>query len=461
MLAGLMAKALALLGETPSPLRARLLARRGGEMLDLDIAGRRAATTEALAIARAVGDPSDLSYVLDAHFMALWSADRLDERTAIADEMLELSEAEGDLERCHQAHHWRMMCDFERGDIAAARTEIDAQVRIAEELRQPLQHWYATVAQAMLEISQGRLTEGERLAEEGMAIGQGLAPVALETYVLQLGIIRREQARLAEIESFLTSAVEAVPHPGVGAILAGLLTELGNTEPAREVLVAGARDGFVFPDDQVRLYALFLLAECCHLLGLEDPARRLLVVLSPYGARNVVVPLVTTAGAVDHAVGLLYAVTGDHEAAIARLEAAVEMNARMGAAPARARSQLELARLLASRSAADHERAGELLRDADDTAARLGLVAVGAAVAAARAAVKTPRGVRGPGGWLTTREADVLRLIALGKSNREIAADLFIAEKTVRNHVSNVFAKLHVADRTQAALYAVRNDLVP
>jgi NarL family two-component system response regulator LiaR len=61
---------------------------------------------------------------------------------------------------------------------------------------------------------------------------------------------------------------------------------------------------------------------------------------------------------------------------------------------------------------------------------------------------------------LTTRELEVLRLIASGRSNKEIAADLVLSEKTVKTHVSNILAKLHLADRTQAALYAVRQRLV-
>ncbi|MFG1947573.1 response regulator [Nonomuraea sp. NPDC048826] len=60
---------------------------------------------------------------------------------------------------------------------------------------------------------------------------------------------------------------------------------------------------------------------------------------------------------------------------------------------------------------------------------------------------------------LTDREREVLKLIAAGRSNREIARDLAVAEKTVKTHVSNVLMKLGVQDRTQAALYAVRHDL--
>jgi NarL family two-component system response regulator LiaR len=60
---------------------------------------------------------------------------------------------------------------------------------------------------------------------------------------------------------------------------------------------------------------------------------------------------------------------------------------------------------------------------------------------------------------LTARELEVLRLVAQGQSNQRIANLLFISETTVRSHVSNILNKLHLASRTQAALYALREGL--
>jgi DNA-binding NarL/FixJ family response regulator len=60
---------------------------------------------------------------------------------------------------------------------------------------------------------------------------------------------------------------------------------------------------------------------------------------------------------------------------------------------------------------------------------------------------------------LTDREQEVLQLIANGMNNREIAETLVISEKTVKTHVSNILSKLHLDDRTQAAIYALRHGL--
>ncbi len=62
---------------------------------------------------------------------------------------------------------------------------------------------------------------------------------------------------------------------------------------------------------------------------------------------------------------------------------------------------------------------------------------------------------------LTPRELEILKLIAAGMSNKVISGTLFVSEKTVKTHVSNILSKLGLSDRTQAAIYALRHNMVP
>jgi len=107
---------------------------------------------------------------------------------------------------------------------------------------------------------------------------------------------------------------------------------------------------------------------------------------------------------------------------------------------------------------------GYLLKDteADELRRAIKAAAAGQVQLSPKAAARLMREVRAPDSpeALTEREVDVLRLLAQGQANKQIAGNLRIGEKTVKTHVSNILAKLGVPSRTQAALYAVRIGLV-
>ncbi len=78
---------------------------------------------------------------------------------------------------------------------------------------------------------------------------------------------------------------------------------------------------------------------------------------------------------------------------------------------------------------------------------------------AATGAKSAGRETTAPASDLTDRELEVIRAVAQGKSNQEIAQQFFISEKTVKTHISHILAKLGLKDRTQLAIFAIRNDL--
>jgi DNA-binding NarL/FixJ family response regulator len=84
--------------------------------------------------------------------------------------------------------------------------------------------------------------------------------------------------------------------------------------------------------------------------------------------------------------------------------------------------------------------------------------ACSASLSTTRITVARPQ-CQDPAAEPTDREREVLRLVAAGKANKEIAAELVISEPTARTHVSNILRKLGLASRTQAALWAVREGL--
>ena len=107
---------------------------------------------------------------------------------------------------------------------------------------------------------------------------------------------------------------------------------------------------------------------------------------------------------------------------------------------------------------------GYLLKntEADELGRAIKAAADGQVQLAPEAAARLMREVRAPESpeSLTERETEVLKLLALGKANKQIANSLFIGEKTVKTHVSSILMKLGVQSRTQAALHAVRIGLV-
>jgi DNA-binding CsgD family transcriptional regulator len=151
-----------------------------------------------------------------------------------------------------------------------------------------------------------------------------------------------------------------------------------------------------------------------------------------------------------HARGLAVLVEGDAGAALSALRGAVTAWQDLEAPYEVARVRVAIA--IADRELGDEDATELELRAAEEVFERLGAALDLDGIRSLRGRPALPDG-------LTSREAEVLGLVASGKSNREVAADLFISEKTVARHLSNIFAKVGVSSRTEAAAYAFEHGL--
>ena len=155
----------------------------------------------------------------------------------------------------------------------------------------------------------------------------------------------------------------------------------------------------------------------------------------------------------SHAQGAVLLGEGDLPAALAALRRAWTAWQELEAPYEAARVRVLLG--LACRQLGDQEGA-ELELDA----ARLVFQRLGAEPDLARIQALSPKAVPKAAGGLTAREVQLLRLVAAGKTNRAIAAELVLSERTVDRHVSNIFAKLGVSSRAAATAFAYEHQLI-
>jgi DNA-binding CsgD family transcriptional regulator len=200
----------------------------------------------------------------------------------------------------------------------------------------------------------------------------------------------------------------------------------------------------------------------CTFLGDAGRAVTLYSALAPCDGRNIVAPPnVACFGAAARYLGMLAATMKRWPDAERHFEDALAMNVQQGARPWLAHTQHQYAVMLLDRKGPDdRERAIVLLEEAGAISRELGMAALTERTDVLRQEVGLQPGkVRYPAG-LSRREVEVLRLVAAGKGNREIAERLFVSPNTVANHVRSILTKTNTANRTEAAAFAVRHELL-
>jgi DNA-binding CsgD family transcriptional regulator len=466
---GLLEEALAALGEADSPLRARVLAGLARALVSTPQVRRRLALSEdAVQMARRLGDPATLAAVLFGRHLAIWGSERAEvagERLAIATEAVGLAEQIGDHAMALRGRGLRRIDLLELGDVAGYDADLAAAERSAEELRQLRYRWQLPLAHATRALLAGRFAQAEGLMEQGLAVGRRAGDQAVGNYYTGvLATLRLMQGRFGELLELTRDVATRFPAMVVfQAAQATALAEAGHADQARaEVGRLAAGDLAAVPRDPAWSFSLACLALACYHLGETEIAVKLRGRLEPYADRNIVTGRVGAIclGPAAYFLGLLDLTLSLPEQALRRFQHAAALADRMQARPMVAMSREGQARaLLALDRPGDRQQAAILLDEVATTAQALGIRGLGERAGTLRTAAMTaPSAPVRPAG-LTGREVEVLRLIAAGHSNRAIAQALFISPNTVLHHASSIFAKLGVANRTEAAAYATRRGL--
>ena len=297
--------------------------------------------------------------------------------------------------------------------------------------------------------ARGRWAEAEEQLErtcEELAARPAWSLTVLE----RLGELRRRQGRFDEAAALFE---QAQPHPGGVLGAARLARDRGDADTARE-LAEGLLERVPDADRVERLAALELVGalrcEQGEVAAAEEAVAELETVADASGTDWLT-------GAASHLRGRLAQAGGDPAAARTVLQRAVEAYQRVELPFETALARADLARAL--HALERHEPAVEQVR-----AATASLEHLGATVEAGKARATmdgvSATGESTAGGVLTAREAEVLRLLAWGASNQEIADELVLSPHTVRRHVSNLLTKLGLTSRTAAAAWAHEHDLV-
>lgn len=286
-LVDLLGEALEALPVGDSPLRARVLARLAVELYYTSAHEERAALSlEAVEMADRLGDPAVRLAALYSRHWSMLGPDGLDEQLTAANEILQLARETGDREMEFRSHHFRLNTMLQRGDGAAADSEIRACARIAKELRQPLYAWQTAVFQAMRALHAGRFEEGERLAQEAARLGRGQQEITLVVYGAQTFIAQWGLGTLDDLEASARRFAGGYPESAWPAALAFLYVELERFEDAKAAIELLARNDFAaLRRDGNWLGALSCLAAA--VTGARDAERAevLYDLLAPYAER--------------------------------------------------------------------------------------------------------------------------------------------------------------------------------
>ncbi len=423
------------------------------------------AAVQAIAFAREIGDRSALVKALRLSVMGLRGFhDTLRQRIEYCDQAIELSDGSEDRHEFVENYYWQALNMLEAGDIDRFEYMLDRHTRTSEEFSLARQQLQGQLLHGTLHLLRGSWEEAERCAVQALDLGRRLADGTQDAegvdaegvYGTQMFVLNRDLGRLQAMAPLIRRMIEESGPKLWAPGLMLICCEVGLLDEARRKLGELSRDGFArIVHDDMWLTCMVFCAETSARLGEAECAATLYDLLLPYAEQTAVQPTAACFGAVERYLGLLAGVLGRDDAARGHLERAVDRNRAMGAWPMLARTQLDLARLLITSQRAEDQAPGRrLLAEAEQLATRFRMAALQREIGSFEHA--------GEPSWpddLTAREVDVIRLLAIGRSNKDISTVLGISLSTVATHVRSILTKTGCANRTEAAAYAIRNGL--
>jgi DNA-binding CsgD family transcriptional regulator len=454
----MVSEAIALIGDEQGPLRVHLQASLSrslylaGEQDDAVVAGELA-----MSMARAIDDSECLVAALQA--VTTVSRDTV-RQFAASTELRDVAIKLGDSWSGAYATANIVRALIELGRLEEAAEVLQQHKATADRGRFLVFQFMGHVYDAVLALAGGRFDDAERAAEQARVVGESSDTVPdAGVYGLQMFAIRREQGRLAEVLPVMRALNARNEDPGVWRPgLTALYAELGMLDEARRELDLLAPNGFAaVPRDSVWPACLTFLAEACIACGAVQHAGTLMRELDRYAGRNLMIAMTICFGPADRLRGGLAQLAGNRQQADIHFRSAMTL-ADASASPVwRAHVQHDWAVLAVANG--DTANARFMAEQAHTTATVLGMkmMAERAASLLARTADSTSTTTYD---GLSDRELEVLRLIAEGRSNREIGEQLFISQHTAANHVRSILQKSGCANRAEAAAYAVHRHLV-
>jgi ATP/maltotriose-dependent transcriptional regulator MalT len=416
----------------------------------------RAIGSRAIAMARQQNDPAMLATALGALVEFPLQPHETEEALRDAIEMAEAGARANDVEATIRAHFRRAILLLELGDIRGVSAAVEQMTRLNTHLRQPFFDAYVRSFEARLTLMRGSLGEAEELIRRVRLVQ--LRDRVNDPAAQMIFTLRRERGQLGTLGPMVAvfvrqTAMAAIWRPA----LALLYIEVGDLDSARAVFDELASNDFrSIPLDARWTTCIAYLAEVCTVLDDRARAAGLYKLLLPWSGRNIGVEL-ECLGSADRFLALLAAVNTRWADAERHFEKALAMNDRIGAILPREHTRRDYADMLVTRSdPTDRSRASAFLDTAEAQASALGLIALSRRIALTRQRLDEPSAKSPAPDNLTGRELDVLRLIAIGRGNADIALALAIGQSTVATHVHNILTKTGCANRTEAAAYAAR-----